>query len=298
MDWLGWCANYVRTAFNVSKKIARAWWVWEQSPSQHTDRDFPVGVYFPLYFRYTRKLDNSGDNEWGHTVIAYVYPNGSMTIDSSPISRKPYADTWSSIAQVEQKYSSSYVGWSEHVNGTRVIQYIADSTSTPQGGDDMAKIDSSAPNWQGRAARSFETIRGRGMAQSELDAFNGQDFLHLVEALEDDAEADQHMANANVGAQALAENWQGQIAQYQQTATQLNDTISSVTADDNATKAELQDALSKVATLTTELKTATDQATSTPAPVKTVVPDPATYYSFSQLFKAIVQNVTNWLKNK
>jgi len=277
-DWLGWCANYVRTAFKVNKKIPRAWWVWQQSPSQHADRSFPVGVYFPLYFRYTAKLDNSGDNEWGHTVIAYVYPDGSMKIWSSPISRKPSADAWTSIAQVEAKYHSSYVGWSEHVNGTRVI--LLDTPTQPQ-------PTSQGENQMGMSndfvTKMYQYVAGRNPSSDEVaaQAAHGTP-ASLLQGFIDNKD----LATVNLGA----------------TIAQLNNTVSSLTAEDNAVKQQLSDAQAADSSDKDSLKTAQQQVADLtaqlaalqakePVTSKPVVVDP-TYFSISDLFKAIITKVT------
>lgn len=135
-DWLGWCLGYVTAAFSIPDKykVWRAIWAWNGTQTKHTDQNFPKDVYFTIWFNHYGVYDNSGDNSWGHVAIAYLNSlTGQLTIYSSPISHKPLADTWTSIAQVEQKYSSSYLGWSEDVNGFRVIEYVPDvvvATST------------------------------------------------------------------------------------------------------------------------------------------------------------------------
>lgn len=52
---------------------------------------------------------------------------------------------------------------------------------------------------------------------------------------------------------------QGQLAQQQALINQLNQTVTDVNTQSNATKAQLQEAISKVATLTSELETANDK---------------------------------------
>lgn len=124
LDWLGWCLAYVRTAFGTNT-ASTAWLGWGATKHKHQNRNFPKGVYFPMWFSHYATYNGKYDN-WGHVVIAYIHPNtGAMTLWSSPISRKPYADTWKSIADVEKNYKSTFVGWSEDVCGTRVIQGVA-----------------------------------------------------------------------------------------------------------------------------------------------------------------------------
>jgi zinc D-Ala-D-Ala carboxypeptidase len=132
-DWLGWCLGYVTAAFSVPDKykVWRAIWAWNGCVSKHTDRNFPKDVYFLIWFDHYGKYDNSGNNSWGHVAIAYLNSlTGALSIWSSPISRKPLADTWTSIEQVENNYSSQYLGWSEDNNGYPLIEYVADIIET------------------------------------------------------------------------------------------------------------------------------------------------------------------------
>jgi len=109
-DWLGWCLAYVKTAYGASGGGYTAWEAWTNTKYKHTGTP-PSGVYVPIWFSYYE-----GSKNWGHVAI---YKDG--TIWSSPISHKPYADVWSSIAKVESNYRSKYVGWSEDVGNLKVI---------------------------------------------------------------------------------------------------------------------------------------------------------------------------------
>jgi hypothetical protein len=126
-NWLGWCLLYVQTAFSAGwagKSAAQGWAEYAVNP--HTDRNFPVGVYFPIWFKYMADLDGTGIKDWGHVVICFINQAGQMNIWSAPITTKPYADTWSSIEEVEQNYHCTFVGWSEGLGGTAVIEAVPD----------------------------------------------------------------------------------------------------------------------------------------------------------------------------
>lgn len=118
-DWLGWCLAYVQSAFGTGWAGATAWLGWTTLVSfKHGDRNYPLNVYFPMWF----------DGYWngqrlGHVVIAF-WNGSSLKIWSSPVSHKPYADTWTSVEAVERSYGMKYVGWSEDVGSTRVIEWV------------------------------------------------------------------------------------------------------------------------------------------------------------------------------
>lgn len=111
-DWLGWCLAYVQTAFGSGWAGPNAWDSWvNRTKVKHADRNLPSGVYVPIWF--------SGYGGLGHTGI---YKDGKVW--SSPYRHKPYADVLNSIAEVERIYGVTYVGWSEDIAGTRVIEYV------------------------------------------------------------------------------------------------------------------------------------------------------------------------------
>ena len=129
-DWLGWCLGYVNAAFGVAPHAYTAWRSWEIAQKKHTDRNFPTNVYFPVWFQHFGSYNGVYQN-WGHVAIYYVRSDtGEMQIWSSPITHKPFADTWNSIGEVERYYSSTFVGWSEDINGTQIIELTPDILPT------------------------------------------------------------------------------------------------------------------------------------------------------------------------
>jgi hypothetical protein len=123
LDWLGWCLATVETAFGTPRKYGCATDAWNGTNARHEDRNFPVGVYFPIWFSYWATIDGEY-KDWGHVAIAYVNPNGSMNIWTSPWSHKPYFDTYSSVDRLAAGYHSTYVGWSEDLSGVSLISGI------------------------------------------------------------------------------------------------------------------------------------------------------------------------------
>lgn len=115
-NWLGWCLAYVQTAFGAGWSGANAWASWtSHTHGRHGDRNIPRGVYVPIWFDGYWQ-----GNRYGHVAI---YKDGRIW--TSPISNKPYADVFTSIEAVERAYGMKYVGWSEFVGPTRVIQWVS-----------------------------------------------------------------------------------------------------------------------------------------------------------------------------
>lgn len=113
-DWWGWCLAYGQTAFKSGWAGSNAWEGWiDHVKIKHLDQNIPSGMYVPIWF--------SGYGGLGHVCI---YKDGQVW--SSPWHHKPTADVMSSIAEVERIYGVKYVGWSEDIGGTQVVEYTPD----------------------------------------------------------------------------------------------------------------------------------------------------------------------------
>lgn len=114
LDWYEYCLAYVEQAFGFKYVTNTAWNAWLNSDKHYNEP--PAGVYVPIWF--------SGYYGMGHGSIYYRHPiTGQVTIWSSPLSHKPFTDTWSSIGEVERNYGVAYAGWTTDICGHEVIRY-------------------------------------------------------------------------------------------------------------------------------------------------------------------------------
>lgn len=114
-DWMGWCLAVAQTMFGSQRTSPSAWSEWVNVVKhKHQDWNLPKGVYVPIWF----------DGWWNGQRVGHVaiYKDGKVW--SSPYRSKPYADVLGSIAEVERIYGMKYVGWSEDIGNTRVIQWV------------------------------------------------------------------------------------------------------------------------------------------------------------------------------
>jgi hypothetical protein len=117
LDWYGWCLATVECAFNTARTGRTAWDEWINFVKiKHQDRNFPVGVYFPIWF--------SGYGGAGHVAIAFLNATGHMSIWTSPWHHKPYFDTYGSINALASGYGVTFVGWSEDLAGVQLVKEI------------------------------------------------------------------------------------------------------------------------------------------------------------------------------
>lgn len=119
LSWRGECLATLRAAFGAPPCGATATAGWNNTQGKHEDRNFPVAVYFPIWF--------SGAGGDGHACFAFINSNGQMNIWTSPWEEdKPYFDNYPSIERLEQGYEITFIGWSEFIGNMRVIEIVPD----------------------------------------------------------------------------------------------------------------------------------------------------------------------------
>lgn len=135
----GWCLQYVRETFGqpAVAGYGSATAAWENSKTRHKDRDFPTGVWLPVYY-------GLANEPLGHIVLRA--PDGSV-YSTSDLSNTPHHHA--DLADLEAYYAYygmalHYRGWTEDVEGTPVLApaaITAQSTTTKKEGFLMALTD-------------------------------------------------------------------------------------------------------------------------------------------------------------
>lgn len=124
----GWCLNYARNVFGVGPKYPWAWSAWNGAKYKHKTRTLP-NVAVPLWFSYHVYQ--------GHVAV-YVPGKGIYSTTNRGVL------AFKSIGALEKYISGcKYVGWTEDINGVRVV--VPTSTSVKQYyrvrlGDTVTKI--------------------------------------------------------------------------------------------------------------------------------------------------------------
>jgi len=126
----GWCLQYVRQAFGLPAIHPTATAAWEASKTQHRDRNFPAGVWHPVWYGLSKEPA-------GHVVLRA--PNGNV-YSTSDLSNTPHLHP--DLADLERYYARygmtlTYRGWTEDVQGITVINNFGlaaqGATTTPKG---------------------------------------------------------------------------------------------------------------------------------------------------------------------
>jgi hypothetical protein len=135
----GWCLTEDQQVFQTPVANPDAWTAYLNTTTKHETRDLP-DVPVPLFFSWINRHignRNYGKNQ-GHTV-SWIPGHGFL---SSP--GAGFGQQWfPSIVAVENYFRCTFVGWTEDLNGKKLVEYIPDavpSTSAPivntgQGGD-------------------------------------------------------------------------------------------------------------------------------------------------------------------
>lgn len=136
MDWFNLCLAYVQTAFGAGWSGSTAWHSWSSITKGKHDDTEPRGVYVPLWYKgYWYKGE-----DFGHVVIAYFNNDGSGSAWTSPVTHVPYATriNFSNVQDLHNQLRARwwsglvYVGWSEFVGPTRVIEFINNNITLDQ----------------------------------------------------------------------------------------------------------------------------------------------------------------------
>jgi hypothetical protein len=137
----GMCLQYVRQTFGLPVRYGSATEAWANSPTKHRDRDYPKGVWFPVWWALDKNVN-------GH--VALVAPDGRVystsNLNPNPLKVHP------NVADVEAYYARygftlTYRGWTEDVAGYPVIAYdgiAAQGTTTTPEDDELFTLEAQA----------------------------------------------------------------------------------------------------------------------------------------------------------
>lgn len=170
----GSCLAFAQAVYGAPVKYKSAWDAWQATTHKHFDAlpTVSVPVWFSHYGTYGKPPEYGN---WGH-VVAYIPGQGFL---SSP--GEGYGSEWlATIEAVEQRFNSTYVGWSEAINGLQVASGSNDIT--PDDGDEMASqyFIASSSNASGTVQQGDVWVRGfPGAPLTALTAGQAHDWFAL-----------------------------------------------------------------------------------------------------------------------
>jgi hypothetical protein len=160
----GWCLQYVRQAFNLPAAYPTATAAWEASSSKHRDRNFPGGVWVPVWF-------SLANEPAGH--VALMAPDGSV-YSTSDLGTVPHQHLdLSDLMNYYARYGMTltYLGWTEDVAGYPVMTSLtlASQGDVIEGDIFMALTDAE----QKRLLAAADRINGRVKDADVLNVSDG-----------------------------------------------------------------------------------------------------------------------------
>ena len=125
-DWMGWCLAVAQNIYSAGYSGTTALNCWNANigGGNHADRNIPIGVKVPLFF--------SGFWGAGHVLVVEMNERGGGIAWTSPNTNKPSVDALSFnsldelIARMKNEWARdlNYLGWSEYLGPTRVVEQI------------------------------------------------------------------------------------------------------------------------------------------------------------------------------
>jgi LysM repeat protein len=114
----GECLVYVREIFGVAAKYPTATAAWENAEFKHEGDQPPTDVSVPVWFSY-----NSPD---GHVAVS----SGGKIYSTSAQGDKVFSSVQELVDWMHEDFT--YLGWSEDVDGVRVVQPAPTPAPAPE----------------------------------------------------------------------------------------------------------------------------------------------------------------------
>lgn len=113
-----------QNVFHAPAKHAWCWEAWLATEFKHTTDplpNYPVPVWFYATTPYSGHLHVAGQS------VVWI-PSVGKFLSNPPHPGSPRGQQWfDSIEQIERVFNAKYVGWSEDLNGLRIIEPITEN---------------------------------------------------------------------------------------------------------------------------------------------------------------------------
>lgn len=127
-DYPGWCLRFTRNVFGIPSRWDYATQAWNASPTQHTDA-LPDAIV-PVWFYWYGTVDGLGTGNWGDVAV-WVPGKG---VFGTPLKGGGNSNRWWPTVEARAAAiggQARYLGWTEDLNGVRIVEHVADPAPTP-----------------------------------------------------------------------------------------------------------------------------------------------------------------------
>lgn len=172
-SWCGWCLAVAETAFGTPRDYPTAYAAWQNAKYKHTDQNWPLNVYFAIFYSWV-----SGGVNYGHVAVAH-WDGKTLQIWSAPYTDKPYFDRFTNDLNLGGRYGGiHYLGWAEDLATVRLCHYVDDKITIAQ------------------LTQLYKDLLGRAPDKSGIDHYVGHyTYAFAEQDIKDSAEYKQHQAN-------------------------------------------------------------------------------------------------------
>lgn len=201
-DLSGWCLRFVGNSYNTKPRpFEHATAAWNGAKFKHTDALPNVAV--PIYYYWYGTIDKVTKN-WGDVAI-WVPGRG---VFGTPPAGSGKSNRWDATPEARAKWlggSARYLGWSEDINGIRVVEPL------PQGGSNVILTEEAVKTLYRRLfsregdAGGVRNYTGKTLDFALNDMLGSQEFkrIHTVETVKEVIKEVQVGTPANPKAEAL-----------------------------------------------------------------------------------------------
>lgn len=132
----GMCLEYVDNTINATDRTATAQIAYNTAKQKgwvRANQNYPKNVWFIMFW----SIDNGDYRGQGHVALAYVGNDGAIQIHDSEVHRNA-REPYKSLAEVANWFGSvgtrlTYLGWSEGVDGVKLIEETQEKTKAKKG---------------------------------------------------------------------------------------------------------------------------------------------------------------------
>ena len=120
--YAGYCLGFTQRVYGAPARYNTAWEAWEAVPDKHESRDIPQNVSVPIWFDHYGTYEGV-TGRFGH-VCAWIPGVGFLNSPGSGYGQKILP----TLEATEKFYNAKFVGWSESINGLKIVQYNPEPT--------------------------------------------------------------------------------------------------------------------------------------------------------------------------
>ena len=134
VDGMGWCLRFTQTVFGAPVAHPSARSAWDAQEGRHVNAWPPRGVAVPIWLDHWGRYGSPARfANWGHAAVSL--PDGTVLSSPLLVQQGGQARYKSILAMMRDLGGNPrYLGWSEYMNGLRVVEPVKGAAAKPKPG--------------------------------------------------------------------------------------------------------------------------------------------------------------------